>query len=181
VFRRFITAVLIISYLATGAAGTAHAHAKQSPDHGARPHVHLDWLTQLFGDSVRPRADEEPAHHHHHHHGHDHGDHGHHHHDDGNGDSNDDSGEKPDSPVPAGDFGDDHDSTCIYIADGALGVTLSKSLGDLGWVVAQIAVLGVTAGNTNDLFLLRPQRAHAPPGAQCAGADLILKLRTLRI
>jgi hypothetical protein len=180
VFRRFITAVLIISYLATGFAGMTHAHAAQSPDHGARPHVHLDWLTQLFGDSVRPAADPEPAHHHHH--GHDHGGHEHHHDHDGHGDSHDDSGEEPDeSPIPFGDFGDDHDATCSFLADGALVVAAAKSLSELGWVVAQIAVLDVVADKTNAPSVFRPQRAHAPPGAQCAGADLILKLRTLRI
>jgi hypothetical protein len=179
VFRRCLTVLLIASYLATSLARGPHAHASQPSDHGAHPHVHLDWMARLFGSVAGHVKDQdyEDQHHGYHHHHHDD-----HHPADGHGHTHSAPHGLPDQipePIPNGD--QNHDSTCVYVADDPHVTGPSKSVSEDIRAIAQIVVFDVIVENIAVPMLLRPEWAHAPPDSLAAANDLFLKLRTLRI
>lgn len=178
-FRRCLIAALIVSYLAAGLAEAPHAHAEQSADHDARPHLHVDWIAQLFS-SVFGSVEIADSHH---------TRHGHHHHDtsDGHAHSHNAPADKParkpgdTPPKPALPGEQDHDSTCVYVAHQSHAVAPAGGAHDQARDVALVGLPAAVVANDNPSVQLRLRRAHGPPGSLIAGCELILMLRTLRI
>lgn len=162
--RWFVTLWLIASFLAGALGGWPHAHAAQAADHGARPHVHWDWLARFFSASDHPAGRRlRPGHEH------QHGDHRHGHESSGQ--------QSPTRDAPD----DEHDSNCVYLAAAAHGAVTT----------APAALpLRPACGGCDDYqpidevirrVSFRSHWAHAPPGSLRDGCALILALRTLRI
>ncbi len=162
VFRRFLTAVLIMGYLACQMATVPHAHAHQTADHDFRAHVHWDWFAgRSDGDATA--TPESSAHHGHVHRG-DH--HGHSH-------------EQPSTPTPAEHNGSDHDATCVYVPHNAhVSAAAMASFPPCGKLATAIAACDYFASVDP-----RPSLSfHVPPeDSLIGGCALILRLRTLRI
>jgi hypothetical protein len=87
----------------------------------------------------------------------------------------------PDSIDPVDDGDHDHDSTCIYLADGSHAILPTTSIVEQSSVYGQLAFIDAVVPNRFDETPFRPQWPHAPPESLVGGYDLILKLRTLRI
>ena len=182
VFHRSVAVLLIASYLAMGLARGPHAHASQPADHGDHPHVHLDWIARLFGSIAGHFKDQDPHHHEDEHHGHHHHHHDDHHTADGHGHTHLAPPDLPDQiPEPISNGEENHDSTCVYVADDPHLTGPSGTVSEDSRVIAQVAVFDVVVENIAVPMLLRPEWAHAPPDSLAAACDLFLQLRTLRI
>ncbi len=162
-FRRWLTIVLVVGYIACQMAVVPHAHAHQGADHDLRAHVHWDWFS---GQHERREAATTDSHAHA---GHEH--HGHHH-----GHSYKQPPVAPTSTVPDGT---DHDATCVYVPNCEhVSSTASPILSDLNELATVIDAADFFASVAPPLL----PSFHAPPeDLLVGGCALILRLRTLRI
>ena len=164
-FRRYVTCLLLVSYLITGLAGGTHAHASPWEELHSRPHLHCDWFIELITFHAAPAAQGGP-------HDHPHTGHGHAH----------DRGCDDACNAPACvECPHDHDSTCVYLADQTHVVSAAAAPARQDIVHPPVATVDMYAQDLVWVTILRPQWAHPPPESLVGGYDLILKLRTLRI
>jgi hypothetical protein len=163
-FRRCLTAVLVMGYLACQMAAVPHAHAFQAADHDLRAHVHLNWFVGFHEEtSTATRKSTN--------------DHGHSRHGGHRGLSQD---EQPTNPVLANHDESDHDATCIYVPHdehvSASAMSSFPACLDLTTAFASWDASAVLCSHAT------PAAHHAPPeDLLVGGCALILRLRTLRI
>jgi hypothetical protein len=163
-FRRCLTAVLVMGYLACQMATVPHAHAFQAADHDLRAHVHLIGLA-WFGGETSTANDKSTN------------DHGHSHHGEHHGHSHD---EQPVHAVLPGHDGSAHDATCVYVPhDEHVSASVMSSFPpclELATAFASWEASAVLCSYAT------PAAHHAPPeDLLVGGCALILRLRTLRI
>jgi hypothetical protein len=161
-FRRILTALLIVGYVASQMAALPHAHAAEPAGHGGRAHVHGDWLTRLAGNNT-------PSHSHHHAKGA-----GHHH-----GHSRSQGNSTP-APEPAAPFEPAHDDDCVYLPELATGLNQVRPADELCQLGDSIAYIDEAAASAES-FRLGVARRHLPPYKLVGHCALYLTLRILRI
>jgi hypothetical protein len=165
VFRRFVTLLLIVTYVAGQLATMPHAHAVSIAGHGARPHVHTNSLARLLPGNGHSQ------------HNHDHG--GSHEHSHYQVHEHRCSHEAPnDTPAPRDDRG--HDADCVYLSDSLI-AQASVSWDNCTQVAGDADLLDALFDDGPDLAAFRSFQTHGPPDVVVSGRQLLLKLRTLRI
>ncbi len=165
-FRRYVTIVLILGYVASQMASLSHAHGSQPAGHDERPHVHGSWITRLLGIADEATNERDASHRHH---DHSHGGHSHTH-------------DRPQAPsVPTEPANPDHDSTCIYLADGGHGALNSGTGAFFASVFHQAHFADEAVCSHLQATPIIVRQLQRPPDSLLSGCALILKLRTLRI
>src|SRR5687767_15707192 len=120
-FRRFVSAALLVSYVVGQLAALPHVHAAQSAEHGQRAHYHGDWLSRWFRSSEAVYND-----------GHRHDEHAHDH--DGQEHQHSekcpvDSHSCPTSPQPAESSDHHDDGDCVYLSQISLWIGPTRLAG----------------------------------------------------
>jgi hypothetical protein len=160
-FRRILSTLLIVGYVASQVAALPHEHASQPAGHGARPHVHGDWLAGLVSDVPSDRHHRNGGHHHAHSHSHPHT-------------------KTTPTPAPAAPLEPAHDHDCVYLPQPTTGLNEARPADDSGQFGDCIASLDEVAASADSLILDSARRCLSPHWLKghCA---LYLTLRTLRI
>ncbi len=168
-FRRGVSFLVLVGFLASQLAVMPHAHGSATPEeqqkHDAAPHFHCAWLGHSDHD---------------HHHGHSSAGHGHSHHatqHEGGLKSSTDSSDG--QSLTSGLRGADHDADAIFVSEQA--ATASRSTDQLvsAWQLVGSAPLPTCLGDVQSG--LGPSPRWHPPDEVLDASDTYLTLRNLRI